>query len=908
MTVRKDSRGIPYIGATTEADLYFAQGYVTASDRLWQMDLLRRVALGETAELFGRQTLEEDKRWRKFGFAKIADDSLQYLSPELNAALEAYSKGVNAYIAGLDDKSLPVEFRILQYKPREWRPSDTIVIGKILADALSSTWRTDLLRASLQNIPREKLADLTNQVTPYDVVLFGRDEPKRAVTATQSTDQSPAVFEIAERERRVRESSLKRVGFYAEELAASNNWVISGKRTADGKPILANDPHLQPTAPGIWYLTQLSAPGMHVSGVTFPGVPGIVLGHNEDIAWGATNVGPDVQDLYVETFGTDGKYKSPDGTQAPITRAEQIKVRSNPLRPDTETVSLDVVETRNGVIIAEDAGRKYALKWTARDPKNNEFEAFYFLNRARNWEDFTKALKTYGGSTQNFVYADVKGNIGWYAAGRIPIRRTGDGALPYDGATNAGDWTSYIPFDELPHLFNPPTGLIVTANQRIVGTSYKYTQISRDAAPPWRARRIYDLLNGIPRATMDDVRRVQYDDFNIPLSNLAKEIVNSSAASADTLEIVTKWDGRMVPESRAALLVNEIRGCLANKMADDNRPVPSYLIRERILDWAVRERSARWLPKGYSDYAALMKTCDGEVTANLASKYGADRAKWIWENVSRSRFPHPLAAAPLIGGQFATPSVGLPGSGQTPNVASSVSMRHIASPGNWDATRHVIPLGESGDPQSPHYKDQFEAWRTGEPMLFPFSAQAVQAATRETITLSPQERRYSAFAIRSMKSPRMIAAASLSKRFASLPPANPSLQRRLRASYVVARSSCRKTGISKERAKFRAMRRASADISLSVPSKLNGKPTTRPTASNSDRTSRILERSFFHDERSMTGSRVIAMRCSSLTATPIRFVPGSIATSRPVSGRRETSARSGGLVVSFCCTAAAYVG
>ena len=689
VTVRKDSRAIPYIEASTDTDLYFVQGYVTASDRLWQMDLLRRVAAGETAEIFGRQTLEEDKRWRRFGFAAIANQSLAYLSPQLKTALEAYARGVNAYIASLDEKSLPVEFRILQYRPRDWNPSDSILIGKILADALSSTWRADLLWASLSGLPKDKFDDLSNQVTPYDVVLFGNDAVKRQAALYQTDKPSDALIAFAEAESIVRERSLERIGFYAEDLAASNNWVISGKRTVDGKPLLANDPHLQPSAPGIWYLTHLSSPTLRVSGVTFPGVPGIVLGHNENIAWGATNVGPDVQDLYVESIDAEGKYKSPRGPQAAIVRKEEIKVRTNPLKPDTETVSIDAIETRNGVVITEDAGKRYSLKWTARDPKNNEFEAFYFINRARNWEDFTKALRSYGGATQNFVYADAKGNIGWYAAGRIPIRKSGDGAVPYDGATNDGEWVSYIPFEELPHLYNPPNGLIVTANQRIVGSDYKYTQISRDAAQPWRARRIYDLLSAKPRITMDDVRNVQFDDFNIPLSNLAKEIVKSSAATAETLVLLSKWDGRMVPESQSALLVNEIRGCLANKIADDNKPVPATIIRERILDKAVREKDAKWLPKAHADYPTFIKACETESRTALAGRYGSDTSIWTWEQVFRSRFPHPLVVAPLIGNQFATPSVGITGSGQTPNVGSGVSMRHIASPGTWDATRHV---------------------------------------------------------------------------------------------------------------------------------------------------------------------------------------------------------------------------
>jgi penicillin amidase len=425
---------------------------------------------------------------------------------------------------------------------------------------------------------------------------------------------------------------------------------------------------------------------------------------------------------------------------APVTRREEIKVRSNPLKPDTETVTLDVIETRNGPIIFEDGGKKYALKWTARDPKNSEFESFYFLNRAKDWTDFKNALKTYGGATQNFVYADVKGNIGWYAAGRIPIRKVGDGSMPYDGATNDGDWVGVIPFDELPSLYNPADGFIVTANQRIVGTSYKYTQVSRDAAPPWRARRIYDLLKANTKVTMDDVAKIQLDAFNLPVKNFAAEIVKLNAGSQATIEALTNWDGIMRPDSKAALIAAEIRSCTASKIAADNPGVPSGIILTRVIDYGVMQsKPDRWLPKSYPDYASLTKACDAETAASFPTKYGADPLGWTWSAMTKSRFPHPLAVAPLIGGQFATPSIGIAGSRETPNVASFVSMRHIASPGNWDATRHVIPLGQSGNPQSAHYKDQFELWRTGAPAVFPFTKQAVDSATQVQWTMRPAQ-------------------------------------------------------------------------------------------------------------------------------------------------------------------------
>ncbi len=744
VTIARDSYSRPYISATNESDLYFAQGYVTASDRLWQMDMMRRVARGETAELSGSRTLEEDKRWRRLGFAKTVDDSIQYLDPSLRSALDSYAAGVNAYIASLNDQSLPIEFRILQYKPKPWKPTDSLIIGKILADALSSTWRLDLLKAQLQStLPKQKFDELADVRHDQVVILYGKDGPRTpssaSLPARSKGNSAPSgdLLAAADRIDAVRESSLASIGFFAEDLAASNNWVISGKRTADGKPILANDPHLAPTAPGIWYLSNLESPTMRVAGVTLPGVPGVVLGHNEYIAWGATNVGPDVQDLYLETFNAEGKVKTPNGWETPTIRKETINVRKNPLNPATEPVTLDVTETRSGPIIVEDGDKKYSLKWTARDPKNSDFAAFFGLNRAKNWDEFNAALATYAGASQNFVYADTKGNIGWHVAGAVPLRKTGDGSLPYDGSTTDGDWTGIIPYAELPHLYNPSAGFIVTANQRIAGTDYKYPQLIRDFATPWRARRLFTLLSADQKATPDSVSAAQFDSFNIPLSNLAKEIVIAKAAGDSTLTLLTAWNGIMSPDSQAALLINEIRGCLANKIADGSKPAPANAIRERILDRAIREKSALWLPAGFADYSALMKTCDTESVAALEKRYGANRSIWIWGKASASRLSHPLVSAPLIGGQFATPTDGLYGSGQTPNVASFVSMRLIATPGNWDTTRHTIPLGQSGDPKSPHFKDQFEAYKTGKSLVYPFSREAVKAATVKTIDLVP---------------------------------------------------------------------------------------------------------------------------------------------------------------------------
>jgi penicillin amidase len=308
-------------------------------------------------------------------------------------------------------------------------------------------------------------------------------------------------------------------------LAASNNWVISGSRTVTGKPLLADDPHLRASAPSIWHMVHLSSPGVRVAGVTSPGLPGVIIGHNERIAWGFTNVGPDVQDLYLEKFdpANPKRYQTPQGWQDAVIRQEQIKVRKG-FTSEYETVVHDVTVTRHGPIIFEADGKRYALRWTALDPRQNRADISYSLNRARNWKEFNAALESFTAPTQNIVYADVDGHIGYHAAGVVPIRKSGDGSVPYDGSTDAGEWTSYIPVSKLPTLYDPPSGIIVTANQRIVGTDYPYF-LTHSWAQPYRARRIFDLLNEKPKHSVEDFRRIQGDVYSIAGKLFAQETV-----------------------------------------------------------------------------------------------------------------------------------------------------------------------------------------------------------------------------------------------------------------------------------------------------------------------------------------------------------------------------------------------
>jgi penicillin amidase len=762
VTVRRDVRGIPYIEAANESDLYFAQGYVTASDRLWQMELGRRNARGELAEILGRDALEEDKRHRTYGFAQVVETEVAKASPEARAQLESYARGVNAYLTSLDDKSLPPEFRILQFKPRPWTPADSLLMVKNFAEALSTSWPTDIaMEAGKDSLPADKRDALLLETSPLDVLVVGTDNSgKRAATLITRPDSFTRTshFQTLQTLALIEKNmarSFERLGLYAEDRAASNNWVVSGAHTFSGKPLLANDPHLGASAPSIWYMMHLSAPGLRVAGVTSPGLPGIVIGHNERIAWGFTNVGPDVQDLYIEKFDKEnpGKYMTPAGWREAEVRHEEIKVRKGFVDSSTEIVPLDVTITRHGPIVLEKNGKRYALRWTALDPKLNDAVGFDALNRARNWKEFVSALSSYVGPMQNMVYADVDAHIGYYAAGRVPIRKSGDGNLPYDGSTDSGEWVGFIPYDKLPHLFDPPSGIIVTANQRIVGRDYPYF-LTHVWPAPYRARRILTLLQAKPKLSADDFRTIQGDTFSIAANTFAREVVklargqvatDADARWSETIRLLDGWDGRMNADSRPALLVAAMRAEFSNRifaaaLGAELAKTYTWPNRDTLVDRIITERPQEWLPKEFKDYIGLLRACEIAARETLTKRLGADESKWTWGSSAQVRFPHPLAAVPLIGQQFSIPPFPQNGSGGNTvsvNVGRNVSMRLIADPSDWDKTQHGITLGESGLPSNPHWKDQLDDWRNVTPETFPFTKAAVARATKEMLMLEP---------------------------------------------------------------------------------------------------------------------------------------------------------------------------
>lgn len=760
VTVARDRWGIPYLQAESDDDLHFAQGYVTAQDRLWQMDLLRRASAGELSELFGKDRLESDRRQRNFGFRQVAEVTLSNASPESTAALDAYARGVNAYIETHSDH-LPLEFHLLQYKPRPWTPVDSLLIGKLMAQVLSSSWERDVFRGFVASqFDAKTREELLPETSEFDQLLIGSDAAKTgekpaSASPAKRTSIDPALFAEAVRAGETLTHALADLGI-AGEMAGSNNWVIGPQKSVTGKPILANDPHLAHAIPSIWYLVSLRSAStqLHAAGVAFPGIPGIAIGHNERIAWGVTNFWADVQDLYVEQFDPEhpAQYRNGNAWQEAILRKEVILVRRSLLSGATDAVEHNVVVTRHGPIIAERGGKKLALQWNAFS-HSDPFIAFSKLVQARNWEEFTESLSRYPGPTQNFVYADVDGNIGYYVAGHIPIRKSGDGSAPYDGATDDGEWTGVIPFDAMPHVYNPSKGWAATANNRLVGSDYPYF-ISHEWVAPYREKRINDLIAAKEKLSAGDVRDIQADVYSIQDHHFAQMVSEFLAKSPraedpkvrDIRKALDAFDGWLKPDSLTAVVPYQIRekfaeAVLRGKLGEH---FSEYLWfnQSSVVDKIVRTWPREWLPEPSVSYEDLLISVFDQTQTQLADQLGSDHTQWRWGRFNSLVFRHPLGMAPGLDRFLDAPVLEMGGASHTVNSYGrqrswGVSMRLIVDLANLDKSSLNATLGESGQVASEHYRDQLKDWHDVRPHLFPFSDEAVKKAAIETLILKP---------------------------------------------------------------------------------------------------------------------------------------------------------------------------
>ena len=771
VTVDRDGWGVPRIRAASVEDLAEAQGYVMAQDRLWQMDLLRRVARGELSEILGARTLAIDKDFRTLGLGRAADREAATLDPEPRKILDAYARGVNQFIKQ-HVSNLPLEFSLLRYKPQPWKPADTLAISGYMYRTLTDTREREWNRARVaERAGPDRAKDLFSQQSAMDHFVIG--DPKVPNDGSQRSAADPdedddddmhadTVFK-AELGRATGGESLRSApdltSAFAQSVESvleeswdeirqglgSNNWVVSGAHTATGKPLLANDTHLDLMMPSIWYEVHLTAPGWNVKGFTLPGAPMVIIGHNEHIAWGFTNNGADVQDLYIETFNpaSPEEYRVKGSWVKAQTIDETIRVKGQPEE------HLAVTITRHGPIVRREGDKGYAMRWTATEP-GGLANSYNWLGKARNWKEFRDTMKGVWGPAQNAVYADVQGNIGYIMAARVPLRKKGHGEVPEPGDTDDYTWTGYLPFDQLPQALDPESGLIVTANARVAGPNYKPYLTDR-WEEPYRTARIYDLLHDRRDLRIEDMLKVETDTYSYPHVFLAEQLL----AAVKTVK---------PKDLRTRKLIDGLKDW--NGIADANSPEISFLDNVRLaalkliltpvlgeeaglyqwrsmtfLQTTLTERPSKWLPSACKNYDELLVSAADNAVERLAEDSRSERVEdWVWKNFDSLDMFHPLGHQGLLKAFLSI--TGKPQSGTVYSVRAATkthgpSMRFVANPANWDESILLITSGESGEPGSGHYSDQFPYWYQGKPILAPFSDAAEAKAKKHTLTLKP---------------------------------------------------------------------------------------------------------------------------------------------------------------------------
>ena len=759
----RDKWGVPHIFANNVEDLFFAEGYTHAQDRLWQMEFTRRVACGTLAEMLGEAALDFDIFMRTAGFKRTAEVAAEIMKKEFDDLTMGlpYIQGVNEFIKRSIDNP-PFEFAVLGWQPSPWTLTDTCACSLYSIWWTSMSWCVEILRASLiERLGEKRARELFPSFPP---------EASLVVASQRQSDDIGAYMSALQK-------GLSRYANSDLSHAACNNWAVDGAKSSTGKPILAHDWHMPISMPCWYYEVHLIAPGFNVVGATFPGMGDVVLGHNGRIAWNETALPAAIMDTYVEKFNPDNshQYLYQGKWEEVEVHLEQFHVRDR-----DQPVTREVLITRHGPVmdsiivgltnpeIKKLPHQGIAVRWIGHDPSNLVLsgQAFWKLNQAKNWEEFRNALRLYVLYPGNFVYADTDGNIGYQASGLIPIRAKGQGLVPVPGWTGEYEWVGYIPFDELPSAFNPPTHFLATANNKMVHEDYPY-HITHDWLASHRVRRIVQLLNAKEKYSLEDFKKMQGDVYSLWAEQLVPFVTRLKAQDrrqSQALSYLSSWDLNMDKDSVAATIFHVLYMKLANNILGEKLGQESYeqylcfsqhhlLAIPQLLEY----HDSYWFGGGPESnlekrdrviHLSLVQALD-----ELTKVLGKDMSTWRWGRLHFATFRHALGIAPPmdqilnagpveVGGDWTTVN---PGSYEyRENVASVVAIaayRHIIDLGDLSKSVAMLPTGQSGQPGSKHYRDFVEPWSKVEyhPMLY--NMEDIERETKEVLLLVPRGRK-----------------------------------------------------------------------------------------------------------------------------------------------------------------------
>jgi penicillin G amidase len=778
--VIRDTDDVPHIRAANEPDAHFALGYIHAQERLWQMELQRRVAWGRLAEFAGPEAVETDRLMRTIGIGRAAAATWPRLAPDARAAIESYVAGINAFLATHRGGSLPVEFALLRITPEPFRGEDIVAWYKTLSWLLSTNWHDELLRLRMSArigddganqllpaytaegpivlppdavpalLPSTPLPNLAVPVVPAPVLPSLKDTPP---ARTPAGVRGEAV--LAEVARKLEQAAIEPLALPL--TGGSNNWVVAGKRTAGGKPLLANDPHLAGSMPGIWYLAHLSGGRLDVTGATIPGIPGVIIGHNARIAWGITAFLADVQDFYIEHINTADQAEFQGAWEPMRVIREVIKVRGG------DDVALRVRLSRHGPLLSDvvaNAPFALALRWTGHDSLDQSGAALLKLNLATSWDEFNAALNLNHGPVLNFVYADVDGNIGYVGPGAMPVRPAGeDGRRPVPGWTGEHEWRGYIHESEWPRAFNPERGFLASANNKVTPDSYPFP-LSTAWEAGYRAARITELIEATARHGVDDFVQMQADVKTaqaavvVPFLLRARPLDNEGR---DAMERLREWDGTMAGDSPEAALYDAWYTATVRAMFEDDLGTP-------LFDdyWRIRNTPAKAVDHqmrlGETAWCDDVRTAEPETCATLlghtlrramddmSERQGTRTvARWRWDRVNAAVFPHAVFEHVGLLRRWFSRRVPAGGNAFTITPVMPIeqdiyvsSYRQIVNMASLDESLFVIPAGQSGHVWSEQYDNLLPKWRAGEYVPMRFSRDAVDAAQASRLTLQPR--------------------------------------------------------------------------------------------------------------------------------------------------------------------------